>query len=356
MPTYLNTAACGLLSPQSLASTYDFYTAMQSASSTRAEAWKTTEWQSVRETTARFVNAPVQNVVFVPNFSFGINSIVQSLRGDEKVLLYKNDYPSLLDPFRINKFDISWIDSTDGFTVSADELKSTLLSNKIDILAISHVQWLSGFKFDIEDLGAFCRQHGIMYMVDATQSLGALVTDVSKLNADVLIASNYKWMNGGFGTGIMYIADSFLQRYPPVISGFNSYIIKDGVAAIESPIRCYEPGHLNIHGLLVLEAAMKEKLEQGVDKIEEHNRHLTQRLLNGIADLPVKLLGEAGTQTRSSIILIKDEGGLGAYIAEKDIIVSQRGGFLRVSMHFYNTEADVDHFTDILRTFFKKGQ
>ena len=143
---YLNTASCGLLSEESLQSTYVLYQGMITESSTAVEPLRDHGLQRIRETMASFLDAPASNVVFLPNFSFGINALVQSLRGDEKVLLYNNDYPSLTAPFKANNFNITWIDAQDGFTIRMDELKELALKNKVDMIVISHVQWLSALK------------------------------------------------------------------------------------------------------------------------------------------------------------------------------------------------------------------
>lgn len=349
---YLNTAACGLLSPASLKAVNDFNDAMQFNGSTRSEHWRFNEFEGLRNAVASFLNAPAENIALLPNFSFAINSIVQALNGDEKVLLYKNDFPTLLEPFRINKFDITWIDAEDNFTIDGEEIKKLLLDKKIDILAISHVQWRSGYRLDIGDIGAFCREHDIIFIIDATQSLGAMAIDMNIQYADVLIASNYKWMNAGFGTGVMYMSGDFLVKYPPVIAGFGSYTIKNSNFVLEPSIRHYEPGHLNITGLLTLEVAIKEKQEKGMVTIEAHNTALTKRLLDGMSNFPVKLVGTANTTNRGSIVLIEDEQNLGKHLEHHHIIVSQRLGLLRISMHFYNTEADIDAFINCLRGFY----
>lgn len=337
---YFNTASCGLLSEESIAQSNKLYHEMLTESSTAAEALRETGFPRIREGVARFMGAPVANLAFVPNFSYALNSLVQSLKGTEKVLLYKHDFPSVLEPFRINNFDITWIDSPDGFTIDTAELKRLLFANKIDLLVISHVQWLSGYTLDLEAIGSFCREHGITFIVDATQSLGALSIDVSRLPVDVLISSNYKWMNAGFGTGVMYASDEFLEKYPPVIGGYGSYVMTDGGMKLLPGIRCYEPGHTNFHGLLVLEAAVNKKLEMGIDAIQGHNRRLTKQLLDGLANTPI--LGPATLDNRCSIVMLKDESGnLHKHLLANNILAIRRDGYIRISFHMHNTQEEV---------------
>jgi selenocysteine lyase/cysteine desulfurase len=350
--TYLNTAAAGLLSPESLQASNEFLNALTTNASARSEHWRFVEFPKMRETLASFMDAPVSNVAFIPNFTFGLTCIVHSLRGDEKVLLYKNDFPSVIEPFRINNFDITWLEDEDGFLISVEKTKQVLLERKIDIFVFSHVQYATGFKADIYELAAFCRLNNIIFIVDATQSLGGVELSASKLNADAVIGSNYKWMNAGFGTGVMYISDKFLSKYTPKVAGFGSYTMTPEKMYYEPSARSFEPGHLNIPVMFILDAAMKEKMQKGVKAIEQHNRELTQTLLDGMMKYPVKLIGDAGVEDRSSIVIIKDENGLGAHMQENNVVVTHRGGNLRMSMHFYNTEADIASFIGCLDSFY----
>lgn len=348
-PTYLNTAATGILPQEFTITANKLYADLSANSSQYAEQWRDEKMPIIRKSVADFISAIDKNLVFVPNFSWGITGIVHTLRGDEKVLMYAADYPSLIDPFKINNFDITWVSDDDGFTIPVDEIKQKLLSEQIQVLAISHVQWMSGYKLDLVDLGSFCKENNICFIVDATQSLGAIPIDVAEMNIDVFISSTYKWMNAGFGTGIMYVSDDFLKRYTPKVCGNNSYIMQDGKAMYIPGAISYEPGHPNMYGLSLLAEAVKDKTKRGVDNIEQFNRKLTQLLLDNIRELKsVTLIGDDSTDNRASIVFLKDENGLWEKLQEHNIICSQRGN-IRISMHYYNTEDDVMKLVDVLK-------
>jgi selenocysteine lyase/cysteine desulfurase len=323
---------------------------LEANASLRSEQWRDEEAGKIRDAIAGFIHAPVQNVAMVPNFSFGMNCLVQSLDGNEKILLFKQDYPSLTIPFLINGFDITWIDAADGFTIDIEEINRLIISNGIDLLAISHVQWQSGFKIDLEALGDCCRKHNVSLIIDGTQSLGAIPVDLSMLQIDAFLASNYKWMNAGFGTGIMYVSGPFLKKYPPVTGGPASYVLQEGISIYEPSIRSYEPGHLNMAGLSMLAAAIREKSTMGMEYILVHNGNLTTLLLEGLQDLPVTLIGPpAYTKDRCSIVFLKDEKGLGNWLKQHGIITTIRNGNIRISMHYYNTETDINALLKCIR-------
>ncbi len=349
---YLNTAACGLVPAATIAAATELYKALEANSSTRAEHWRFEEETPIREAIAAFLNAPADEVAMIPNFSWAMNAVVQSLKGDERVLLYKRDYPSLLEPFRINKFDITWVDAPDEFNIDVAAIEEAIVNHKVDIVAISHVQWTSGYLLDIKYIGDLCKAHGVLFFVDATQSMGAQSIDLSVLHIDVFAASNYKWMNAGFGTGVLRIKKDFLAKYPPVVGGNNSYRIIDGVMQYRPSIISYEPGHPNMYGLTVLNTAIKHKQELGVANIAKSNAALMQQLLDGIAPLPVATIGKFTMENRAAFVLLKDENGLGDWLKQHGIVVTQRNGLLRISTHYYNTAAEVAAFIECIRKFF----
>ncbi len=339
--TYLNTAACGLLEPATIAAANKFYTSLSTNASTSSEHWRANDEPRIRQAIASFIGANAQNIAMIPNFSWALNGTVQSLKGTERVMLYRHDYPSLTEPFKINKFDIQWIDDEDGFTLPIAQMEQQIKSGNIDLLAISHVQYNTGYKLDIERIGALCKEHGIWFIVDTTQSQGAIPINIATQHMDVLIGSNYKWMNAGFGTGIMYMSDRFLEQYPPVVGGNNSFKNSNGTMMYVPSVQSFEPGHPNMSGLSVLETAIAHKLQLGVGNIEKHNMQLTAQLLVGIKNLKLQLVGPYDTHHRTSILILKDKDGLSDWIKQHDIVVTNRGGIVRISMHYYNTEADV---------------
>jgi selenocysteine lyase/cysteine desulfurase len=247
----------------------------------------------------------------------------------------------------VNRFDISWVGDTDGFEIDSKELKRQLLSGRIDILAISHVQWLTAFKIDVLDIGQFCSEHDITFILDTTQSLGAVPVHLSSHPIDVLICSNYKWMNAGFGTGIMYLSESFMRKYPPVVAGSNSYSYATGTFNFEPSIMNFEPGHLNMPGLLILEKAIEQKLQQGIENIALHNLRLLQLLVDRIE--PSLVLGTREMQQRSSIVMLKDPGHLFDRLTNSGVVAIKRGANIRISIHFYNTENEVRQLIQLLQ-------
>ena len=347
-PIYLNTAGCGLISPASLKAGAEIYNEFSINSSTRSENWREKEEQEYRQHVADFLEVNIDRLAFIPNFSYAINILVQSLKGNEQVLLYRNDYPSIYAPFVQNGFNVHFFESENDFYLNLQTIEKVIIAEKINILAISHVQWQTGFKIDLGSLSAICKQHQVRLIVDATQSLGAIPLRMQALGIDVVIASNYKWMNSGFGNGLMYLDPSFLEQYPPVITGAAT-LDYAGTA------RSYEPGGLNIYGLALLNQAITEKQRIGLEKIFQQNMRMTKSLLDGLVVYKekIELFGAYSIENRASIIVLKDKknhnNSLGAFLANAGIVVTSRGGTLRVSIHFYNTAEDIAYFLEVIR-------
>lgn len=350
-PIYLNTAACGLIADSVLQAGVDLYKEFERHSSAISEHWRDSEKADIRKSIAGFIRVPEENIALVPNFSTAINMIVQSLRGDEKILLYRQDFPSLYIPFCLNQFDITWIEDENGFYLDMNRMESVIKKGNIDIVTISHVQYQSGFKIDLKALGEICRQNNALLIIDGTQSLGGMDIDLSGVQTDVFIASNYKWMNAGFGTGILYMSDLFLEKYPPKVSGAASgtFILSDDGYDHRPQITDYEPGSTNQFGFTILSKSIEQKKHAGMDHIEKHNLQLTQQLLDGLAALPVQLVGDYTTVNRNSIVSITEKPGLHAALRQNNIVTTQRNDLIRISIHYHNREEDIRAILETIR-------
>ena len=153
-------------------------------------------------------------------------------------------------------------------------------------------------------------------------------------------------MNAGFGTGVMYMTEACLERYPPVIGGSNAYQLAQRLPDTRPSLRNYEPGHLNLPGLLILEAAIEQKQALGLRQIEAHNRALLERLL---ASLPADLRSaDAGRDSLGSFLALRDRSGLYSRLTEGGVVCLKRGEHVRLGFHFYNTEAEADRLLELI--------
>ncbi len=348
---YANTSSCGLLSKNCGNRLSQFTTSLQKDGSITSERFLSEDLPVIRRTVSAFLDADECEVALIPNFSFGLNALIPSILRYKKVLLLEDDYPSLTQPFVLNNFEITWLKSANGFSFELEEIENLISQNDINLIAVSQVQYLTGFMIDIEALGKLCKSHGVVLIIDGTQSLGAIPYSFRNSYADIYITSNYKWMNAGFGTGIMAIKTDFLERHEPKVGGFASFLNDDGSWGYSPSMRCYEPGHLNMGGLLVLEEAIKVKQQLGIENIYEHNRSLVDLLVREAENLKPEIIGPYSNESRCGIVCFKDSDRLKKSLANNKILFKSRGGKIRLGLHFHNTEEDVQKILKAMEDF-----
>lgn len=348
---YLNTAAAGMVPPNYRKKVGQFYEQLAINPAKTNEQWNFGDLNDLRSDAAEMLDAHPDEIAFVPNFSYALNALVHSLDPQMRVMVLYEEYPSVTDPFRLNGFNIHRFKSPKKLHFNTEDIIVEMLASNIQILAISHVQWLSGFKADLQRLGDVCRQRGILLIVDATQSMGAIPISLKKSGADVIISSNYKWMNAGFGTGIMCVRTDFLERYKPRIRGMNSRMLVGGDWENDASILGYEPGHHNTPGLVILKEAIREKLQTGIDRVHAHNMSLCEILIDTLKNSSVQLIGPESTTHRSSIVSLRGGEALHQYLTEKGFVVSLRNKLVRISFHYHNTEKEAEELVRVLNEY-----
>ncbi len=347
---YLNTAGTGLLSPEAIHAAQSFLEQAGNDPNMAFHNWMEKELPTLRQDAAQLLDTTENQISFLPNFSFALSAVLQGLIGKiKRVLLYDADYPSLNMPFEVGHFEPYYIESTDGFHLSTDAVIEKIQKEKIELVALSHVQFLTGYKVDIDTIGKYCQENGVIFMVDGTQTMGAMPISFDKMPADVLIGSSYKWMNGGMGSATLCFKQSFLKKYPPGIAGFGSLDKSDGAHWKYTPSnQSYEPGHMNPTGLLQLHEGIKQKLKDGMDKIYRHNSTLIQQLHHGIANSSFEVIGEGDLDNRLHILIFKADKAVADRLVNAGFSITWRKETIRVSPHFYNTSEDIAAFLSAL--------
>jgi selenocysteine lyase/cysteine desulfurase len=346
--TYLNTAAVGRVSPASLARAAAFNEQLAGNPSAAFAGWLSEDLPVLRAQVARLLGTDASRIAFVPNFSYGLTAVLQSLSGRlRRVLLFEDDYPSVNLPVTLGDFEITYLKSSDGFSIPFSEIRSAVLSRRVEAVIVSHVQFLTGFMLDARELGTFCRDHGVALILDATQSMGCIDYQLDGFPADVLISSGYKWLNGGYGLGVLYMEASFLERFTPRIAGFAS-MTKDPEGWHYRPsMKSFEPGHYPVTALLQLQEAVSERLRQGQPAVERHDLALASRLCQGLEKTSFRVRGGPGG-SRAAVVCFDAPAAVGEYLEARNFVVTWRKGMIRVSPHFYNTPSEIDALAEAL--------
>ena len=345
--TYLDTAAWGLLHDDLLEwrqeHDLDF---LIGGSTMKMEALGLLE--QTREHLGSFFNCPADRIALSPNFSLGLNLLLEGLAPKSRVLLLEGDYPSLNWPFESRDFSVRILASN---TNPEDCILESLAAAPADVLALSLVQWVDGKLIApafLKDLKA--KYPDLLILADATQYAGAFLLDFQESGIDVLGASGYKWLLGGNGNGFFLFSPQAETRFKVRATGFNS-VAPDLSKKNEIPFpRKLEPGHLDTlnFGSLNFSLGLLESL--GMEQIDRYNRDLSQKVREALGER--SLLEEAllGREAHSTIFNIPDPGGRYDYLREHGIVCSPRGNGVRLSFHCYNTENDLDRLLEVLKT------
>ena len=346
---YLNTPAQGLVSIETVTRAKFELTQYLEQGAPVPERWRTEMMPALRRRMADFLGAGREEVAFVSNFSTGFNLLLTSIPKSTRILLIEQDYPSLINSARFAGFDIHWVPMIDG-AVPMDRVRETILTEGIEVVMVSHVQFLSGYKIDLSELGHFCLEHGVFSVVDITQSVGAEVIDFKASGVDVIAGSVYKWMGAGHGNGVMCIASRFLDRFPPVVGGFNTSEWMGGPPSYEVVSTRYEVGHYGFLGFIMLDEALKEKEMLGMEQVAEYNRFLKTYLLQVMQSIGVEVLFPFAVNRSSALTFVTGGAIEVEALAQADVHVALRGEAIRLGPHIYNNRLDIDRFAEVLQS------
>lgn len=301
-----------------------------------------------RTTVGRFFNCPRENVALINNFSTGLNMLLEGLDTRRKVVLIENDYPSVEWPFGRRGFPVT--------TVKMDARVEQRIYDAIkkengSILALSIVQWQNGLKIDLDFLNQLKSQYpDLLIIADGTQFLGTTNFDFEASAIDVLGASAYKWLLAGYGNGFMLFKDMVKDQCVPKTIGFNAANARPEMRHEIRFAKRFEPGHLSCLSFGSLNHSLHFLMQLGKDAIAEHNRELTVRALAELNDLRLLSKWVTARKEHGTILNFKGDDRLFRKLKEQDIICAQRGGGIRIGLHFFNTQNDIDAIVRILKT------
>jgi len=340
--TYLNTASCGLLSTQTQQVVQQATERYAQQGSVVRDAWYN-ELSAIRKISANLIGATPEEIALIDNFTNGIYQVAQLLQHYRRVLVVSDDYPSLLLPWHLLGFKVFTVDALSDGSIPVEAVEQTIRQHNIEILAVSHVQYSSGFKLPLDILSQICQDTSTKLIVDATQSLGVVPINLGETPVDVLIGSGYKWLTAGLGNGLLYINQELHTELRPKLLGFGavgSNFSSQAISDIPFTPETLEAGHYNFFSLLALKQAISELREIGITRICKKVMQLRNQLLESLPN-SVQLVSDYNNSSSSSIVVVSAPEGAEKQLKTQNIITSTRPKGLRISPHFYNSEDDI---------------
>ena len=308
----------------------------------------------VRQRAADLINAKADEVTFVKNTSEGLSFVANGLSWNtgDNVVTTSVEFPSNMYPWMALKargVQVNMVLEENG-RIPLDKLMSAI-NSRTRLVAISSVQFASGYRTDLATLGDHCQNKGVLLCVDAIQSLGAMPIDVQAMNIDFLAADGHKWMCSPEGLGIFYVRKELQGHLRPSCIGWAS--VKNPMDfgtyhfEFQDSIKRYDSGSYNLAGVYALGGAIDMFLEIGRDRITSRILALTNRLVDGLRDRGYRIISSREPAEASGIVAfvsdLHDHQQIRDHLQQEHrIVISVRNGRLRASPHMYNTEKEID--------------
>jgi selenocysteine lyase/cysteine desulfurase len=312
-------------------------------------------YQDLRVAAARLIHAAASEIALVKNTSEGIATVATGLdwKPGDRMVGFHEEFPANIYPWKrleAKGVEITWLSVTDPLDRIDEACRGARL------LAISFVQFLSGYRAPIQAIGEICRRNRCIYFVDAIQGLGAFPLDVGACHIDALASDGHKWMMGPEGCGILYISQALQERVEPVEFGWTNVAKYADYGSRDMALRPdagrYECGTLNTIGCFGLKAAIEFLLEVGVGEIAPVVQKLGDRIARGVQAKGYELLGNRTPDTGAGIVSFRKPGveapQVVAKLRSEGIIAAPRAGWVRTSPHFYISPAEIDRLVDSL--------
>ena len=322
------------------------------------------ELERTRKKFAELINADLDEIAFVKNTSEGISIVANGFDWQlgDNVVIPDIEFPANVYPWwnlKQRGVETRMVKSVEGRVLFDELIKQ--VDNRTRILSISSVECNSGFRSNLNRLGTFCKEKGILFFVDAIQSLGVLPLDVKKDHIDFLSADGHKWMLSVEGLGGFYISKNVVDRIRPTTMGWGNVVnaenFMDYDFTLQKDAKKFEEGTPNTMSIHAFGAALGLLLETGIDNIEKRVITLGDYIIAELNRRNIKIYSSTLLNERSgniSFILDKDVSKLYSFMLENKIKLTVRDGLVRFSPHFYNNEDEVLQVFDLLDSYSKK--
>lgn len=320
--------------------------------------------QQMREAAAKLLGAQRDEVAFVGPTTLGLSYVANGLsfrRGDN-VLVYHDDYPSNVYPWMAlaeRGVEVRLMNVREFGKIRAIDVQGQVDENT-RLVALASCHFISGWRINVPAIGKYLRERGILFCLDAIQTLGAFPTPMEFV--DFAAADAHKWLLGPCGAGILYVRKALQEKLRPVVLGWNNvrcpnYVAQEEIVFAPGAQR-FEAGTHNLLGLVGLHAALDLLLEVGVENIAAELLRKRSWLVPAIEEKGFTVLNATAPPENASgiVTFFKPETDMRAIhekLEENGIVASLRvnrtgQAFIRLSPHFYNTDEELQRVVQAL--------
>lgn len=333
-------------------------------------AWHT-QRERLRGLLARLIGAGPEDIGLVPGTTPGLLAVAQCLpwRPQDRIIVFQGEFPSNVTPWQqaAARFDLGFAmlpaaDPRGDEDAFLSRLEVELRGGRVRLVAVSAVQFQTGWLNPLGEMAALCHRHGAEICVDAVQAVGIVPLDVRALGIDYMACGSHKWLMGMEGAGFLYVAPERIAALRPMVAGWASH--EDGLSflfqgpghlrydrAIRKRTDFVESGNLNAMGYAALEASVGLIADLGVPCIHAHVQICLDRLEEALVERGFQSLRSRKPERRSGILSVRPPPG-------RDVVAMHQGltaggvscsipdGWLRFSPHWPNRPEEVDAVLD----------
>jgi selenocysteine lyase/cysteine desulfurase len=316
--------------------------------------------EAVRAAMARLLRAAPDEIAVTASASAGLNALASAFdfrAPRNKIVVSDFEFPTNAQIWHAQEPRGARVvhvpRAADGYIPL--ENFARLIDEETRLVAITQVCFRNGARLDIPGIVALARAKGARVLLDCYQAVGAMTVDVKALDVDFAVGGMLKYLLGTAGIGFLYVRDEFIRSLTPTNSGWfaqEHITAMDITANRPAPsARRFEAGTPAVVNCYAAEAGLNLILEVGTDAIETRVRALTRRCLQGLEEMGWPAVTPAQDTRRGPMVAIpsRDTAELFKRLTDEDIVTSFRDNNIRATVHFYNTEDDIDRFLAAMR-------
>jgi cysteine desulfurase / selenocysteine lyase len=352
---YLNHAAVSPLSFR-VRDAVDAYLTKRALKGIEPYPWAIKMLLETKDLIAQVLHTQADRIAMVLNTGDGLNILANGLpwKDGDRVLLNTLEFPANIYPFlNLEKrgVRIDYAEAHDG-NITLKSIQDAI-TPETRLVSLSLVQYLTGGRTDVQAIGEFCKERGVVFAVDAIQSLPHCAMDVERSHVDFLSCGSHKWLMAPEGTGFIYVSESMQERltqsnlgWTSVSDAFNFQDLDPN--RLRTDAGRYEGGMLNYPGVAGLKASLQFFFEFGLHEMERQTLSLSSYLIDRLGSRGVEVITPKQEASRSAIVSFRmdDAEAVHKRLMDKQIILSLRAGrdgipYLRAAPHFYNTEEEM---------------
>ena len=316
-----------------------------------------------RRVCADFIGAHPDEIALLGPTSLGLSLFANGLpwRAGDELLCYADDYPANVYPWMElagRGVSVRYLHPEQPGQITP-QLVEAALTDRTRLVALASCNFLSGYRIDVDAIGRLLRQRGVLFSLDAIQTLGAAPLSVE--HVDFLSADAHKWMLGPMAIGIVFVRREHFELLRPTLLGAwnvrSPNFITQPEIEFHSTARRYEPGVLNVAGIYGMRAALDLLAAAGIDRVHARILDLKRALTQPLLADGFQFLGPIGGPAASAITTFRhpdrDTSALFRALEQRSVIASlrfDRAGlqYIRLSPHFYNTLDEMARVVEIL--------